>query len=81
MSVLKVSHQRESLPLHPVTPGPQAGNVVTAQRTVDGYRVVLHLLGSLEGLHTARPLAHEGLLSIDLYGGRRGGARSGRRGR
>ena len=77
MPVLEMSHQGEPLPLHPVTSSPEAGNVISAQRTVQSYRVILNLLRRLEGLHTAGPLAHEGLLSINLDLGRGGGGGGG----
>ena len=56
MPVLEMSHQGEPLPLHPVTSSPEAGNVISAQRTVQSYRVILNLLRRLECLHQG----HEG---------------------
>ena len=67
MSVLEMCHEREPLPLHPVTPRPHAGDVVAAQRTVHGYRVVLDFFGSFVSFHTSSPLAQEWLLSIYLH--------------
>ena len=77
MSVLKMSHQRESLPLHAIAPGPHAGDVVTAQWTVDGNCMVLNFFGSLVSFHTSSPLTQKWFLSINLYtwGRRRTGGR------
>ena len=65
MSVLEMSHQRESLPLHAITPRPQTRDVITAQGTMRGDGVVLHLLGSLESHHALGPLTHEWFLGVD----------------
>lgn len=66
VSVLEVGHQGEPLPLHAVTAGPQARDVVRAEGTVDGDGVVLHLLRRLVRHHAALPLAQEGLARVDL---------------
>ena len=70
MPVLEMSHQREPLPLHSITSSPEAGNVVSAQGTVQSYRVILNLLRCLEWLHAALPLTQEGLLGVNLDWGR-----------
>ena len=70
VSVLEMGHQRESLPLHPVTPGPQTGDVIRPEGAVRPDRVIFHLFWRLEGLHAALPLTQEGLLSVDLDLGR-----------
>ena len=70
MSILEMGHQGEPLPLHPVTPGPQTGDVIRPEGAVRPDRVIFHLFGRLEGLHAALPLTQEGLLSVYLDLGR-----------
>ncbi len=59
MSVLYVSHKRESLPLHAVAPAPQTRDVVMAKGTVQFDGMVLHLFRRLESPHTALPFTQE----------------------
>ena len=66
MSILEMGHQGKPLPLHPVAPGPQAGDVIRPEGAVRPDSVIFHLFWRLEGLHAALPLSQEGLLSVNL---------------
>ena len=48
MSVLEMGHQGEPLSLHPVTPGPQTGDVIRPEGAVRPDRVIFNLLRRLE---------------------------------